>query len=270
MWISREIWPNRLQWSSFLLTFSHLKLKIRNLSADTGFLFLFKALRKEVLQNIIKLFSLALQAKFLSEEITKSMRNRFPSFFILLSFFSVLLFSCGKEEQNYVPRPKGFNRIDLPPQRYQKLAEDRPYSFEYSKSATILPDTFALAGKDWIFIYYPQFKANIQLTYKQVNNNQNLLRNYINDSFKLTGKHQVRASSIQEQRLVTAHNLTAMIFKIEGDVPSPYQFYTTDSTKNFLRGAIYFSTAAKNDSLAPVINFIQKDMIHLLNTLQWR
>jgi len=198
------------------------------------------------------------------------MQNRIPAFFILLSFLSVFFLSCGNKEQAYVPKPKGFNRIQLPPQLYQKLREDRPYSFEYSKSARILPDTFALAGKDWIFIYYPQFNANIQLTYKSVKNSQVLLRDYINDSFKLTGKHQVRASSIQEQRLLTDHNLTAMLFKIEGDVPSPYQFYTTDSTKHFLRGAIYFSTATKNDSLTPVINFIQKDMIHLLNTLQWR
>jgi len=198
------------------------------------------------------------------------MQNRFVFFFILLSFLSLLLCSCEKGEQTYVPKPKGFNRIQLPPQLYQQLKEDRPYSFEYSKSARILPDTFALAGKDWIFIYYPQFNANIQLTYKPVKNSQVLLRDYINDSFKLTGKHQVRASSIQEQRLLTHHNLTAMLFKIEGDVPSPYQFYTTDSTNHFLRGAIYFSTATKNDSLTPVINFIQKDMIHLLNTLQWR
>lgn len=197
------------------------------------------------------------------------MFNRLPGFLIYI-IVTTLLFSCGKEEQAYVPKPKGFNRIDLPPQLYQKLTEDRPYSFEYSKSARILPDTFALAGKDWIFIYYPKFKANIQLTYKPVKNNQLLLKDYINDSFKLTGKHQVRASSIQEQRLLTDNNLTAMIFKIEGDVPSPYQFYTTDSTRHFLRGAIYFSTATKNDSLTPVIDFIQKDMIHLLNTLQWR
>lgn len=197
------------------------------------------------------------------------MQNRFPLFTILVSFSS-FLFSCGNDQQSYVPRPKGFNRIDLPAQTYQKLTEKHPYTFEYSKSARVVPDTFATAQKDWIFIYYPQFKANIQLTYKDINNDPKRLQDYINDSFKLTGKHQVRASSIQAQKLVTTNDLTAMIFKIEGDVPSPYQFYTTDSTKHFLRGAIYFSTATKNDSLAPVVNFIQKDMVHLLNTLQWR
>ncbi|MCF0058355.1 gliding motility lipoprotein GldD [Dyadobacter sp. CY356] len=197
------------------------------------------------------------------------MQNRFP-LIIILALFSSFLVSCGNDQQSYVPRPKGFNRIDLPAQTYQKLTEKHPYTFEYSRSARIMPDTFANAQKDWIYIYYPQFKANIQLTYKDINNDPKRLQDYINDSFKLTGKHQVRASSIQAQKLVTTNDLTAMIFKIEGDVPSPYQFYTTDSTTHFLRGAIYFSTATKNDSLAPVVNFIQKDMVHLLNTLQWR
>jgi gliding motility-associated lipoprotein GldD len=197
------------------------------------------------------------------------MQSRFPYFIFLLILVSFLV-SCGNDQQNYVPRPKGFNRIDLPQQAYQQLTENHPYTFEYSKSAKILPDTFSTSGKDWIFIHYPRFQANIQLTYKDINNDPKRLQDYINDSFKLTGKHQVRASSIQSQKLLTANHMTAMLFKIEGDVPSPYQFYTTDSTKHFLRGAIYFSTATKNDSLAPVVDFIRKDMVHLLNTLRWR
>jgi gliding motility-associated lipoprotein GldD len=190
----------------------------------------------------------------------------------IISFvFSLILVSCNTNEQtSYVPKPKGFNRIDLPPHQFQALNEVRPYQFDYSRWAQVLPDTFATAGKDWLFIHYPQYNANIQLTYKPLANNGKLLQEYINDSYKLAGKHQIRASSIQEQRLLTKTGRTAVIFKIEGDVPSPYQFYTTDSTNHFLRGAIYLSTASKNDSLAPVIEFIRKDMVQLLNTLKWR
>ena len=169
-----------------------------------------------------------------------------------------------------MPRPKGYNRINLPQHTYQQLTENHPYTFEFSKSARVMPDTFSTAQKDWLFIQYPQFEANIQLTYKPLNNDQNKLKDYINDSFKLAGKHQIRASSIQERRFLTKSGRTVTIFKIEGDVPSPYQFYTTDSTKHFLRGAIYFPIATKNDSLAPVIDYVQADMLQLLNTLQWR
>ena len=199
-------------------------------------------------------------------------KNPLPSYILIIFCFLtfLILFSCGKEEQNYVPRPKGYNRIDLPQHAYQKLTESHPYTFEFSKMARILPDTFSTAQKDWLFIQYPKFDANIQLTYKPLNNDPNKLKNYINDSFKLAGKHQIRASSIQEQHILTKSGRTVTIFKIEGDVPSPYQFYTTDSTEHFLRGAIYFPIATKNDSLAPVIDYIQADMLHLLNTLEWR
>ncbi|MCF0061400.1 gliding motility lipoprotein GldD [Dyadobacter chenwenxiniae] len=189
---------------------------------------------------------------------------------LLFSLIWIVLASCSKKEERYVPKPKGFNRLDLPPHAYQKLTQPHPYTFEISKFAEALPDTFRTAGKDWIFINYPQFKANIQITYKEIGNNPALLKSYIDDSYKLASKHQIRASAIQEQRVMSKTGKTAILFKIEGDVPSPYQFYTTDSTKHFMRGAIYFPTATKNDSLAPVIDYLQKDMIQLLNTLDWR
>lgn len=192
------------------------------------------------------------------------------SVLLLVLSFSVAFFSCEKEEQSYVPKPKGYNRIELPTHQYQKLLQEHPYRFEFSKYANVVADTFPMAEKDWIFINYPQFKANIQLTYKAIGNDPKKLSDFINDTYKLTSKHQIRASSIQEQRVLTKSGKTAILFKIEGDVPSPYQFYTTDSTRHFLRGAIYFPTATKNDSLAPIIDYLQKDMLQLLNTLEWR
>jgi gliding motility-associated lipoprotein GldD len=189
--------------------------------------------------------------------------------FLALGF---LLISCGSDDQNnsYVPKPKGYNRIVLPSHTYQKLDAAYPYTFEYSTSAVILPDTFPQAEKDWIFIYYPRFNANIQLTYKEIRNDPARLKDFINDAYKLASKHQIRASALQEQTIQTNSGRTATLFRLEGDVPTPFQFYTTDSTTHYLRGAIYFPTATKNDSLAPVIDFIQKDALRLLNTLRWK
>ncbi len=219
--------------------------------------------------NKFTCISLALHT---DQSLCNMMSTRYILF--LKNFFPVvvmlLLLSCGQQEQHYAPKPKGYNRIDLPAHSYQSLTEKHPYTFAYSKWAQILPDTFATAQKDWIFIHYPKLEANIQLTYKPLANDQGKLREYINDAYKLAGKHQIRASSIQEQRVVTRTGRTVMIFKIEGDVPSPYQFFTTDSSRHFLRGAIYFPVATKNDSLAPVIDYLQKDMVQLVNTLEWK
>lgn len=189
-----------------------------------------------------------------------------------LFLVSLLLITCGSGDQDdsYVPKPKGYNRIVLPPNTYQKLDAQHPYTFEYSSAAVILPDTFPQAEKHWIFIYYPQFNANIQLTYKEIRNSPARLKDFIDDAYKLAGKHQIRASAVQEQTIKTSSGRTATLFRLEGDVPTPFQFYTTDSTTHYLRGAIYFPTATKNDSLAPVIDFIQKDALRLLNTLRWK
>jgi gliding motility-associated lipoprotein GldD len=62
-----------------------------------------------------------------------------------------------------------------------------------------------------------------------------------------------------------------LVYRIEGkEVASPFQFWVSDSSTHFLRGALYFSVRPNNDSLEPVINFIVKDIDHLLSTLEWR
>lgn len=191
---------------------------------------------------------------------------------VLLSVITGITFSgCSSSgSESYVPKPKGYQRIDLPPHSYVPLQEEHPYWFQMSKYAHVLPDSFAPNEPHWIFIDYPQHQANIQLTYKRVRNNPGLLKEYIDDSYKLAAKHQIHATAIQEQIITTPKGHTVTLFRLLGDVPSPYQFYTTDSTDHFLRGAIYFPVANKSDSLAPVVDYIKTDMLELINTLSWK
>jgi gliding motility-associated lipoprotein GldD len=57
--------------------------------------------------------------------------------------------------------------------------------------------------------------------------------------------------------------------ELTGEVPSHFQFFVTDSTQHFLRGALYFPSV-QEDSLSPVIEYVKKDIIHMLNTLEWK
>ncbi|HKI89469.1 MAG TPA: hypothetical protein VKA38_10600, partial [Draconibacterium sp.] len=59
------------------------------------------------------------------------------------------------------------------------------------------------------------------------------------------------------------------VYKIEGNAASPMQFYLTDSTRNFLRGAFYIREVPNIDSLRPVINFLEPDIIHIIETTTW-
>ncbi|MDJ1505458.1 gliding motility lipoprotein GldD [Xanthocytophaga agilis] len=191
---------------------------------------------------------------------------------ILVLFISglVLLASACGGEPDYVPKPKGYNRIDLPDHTYQSLEGKYPYQFEYSSHAIIRPDTFATAEPYWIFVYYPALKANLQLTYKSVDEDPKKFQELINDAYRLANKHNVKAEAIDEFIMKTKDGKTANLFTLQGEVPSQFQFYITDTTTHFFRGALYFKTATKNDSLAPVIDYIKKDAMHMLNTLKWK
>jgi len=145
-----------------------------------------------------------------------------------------------------------------------------PYNFEYSEHATLLTDTSGIRERYWIEIYYPELKSDIHITYKKLDHNKTLLKEYLNDSYTLTAKHQIKAYAIDEVIAKTPSGKTAVIAELEGEVPSQFQFTITDSTENFLRGALYFNTKVQNDSLEPAIAYMKKDIMHLINTLQWK
>lgn len=180
--------------------------------------------------------------------------------------FTLSLWACDRE---YLPKPLGYNRLDLPAPAYQPLPDSLPYSFEYSKHATLLEDTSFVRERYWIEIYYPAIKANIHITYKKLNGNSKLLKEYMDDSYTLTAKHQIKAYAINEVITVTPSGKTAVIAELEGEVPSQFQFTLTDSTRNFLRGALYFNTKVQNDSLSPAIEYMKRDMMHIINTFEW-
>lgn len=173
-------------------------------------------------------------------------------------------------ERTYMPKPVGYNRLILPEHAYQLLPDTLPYTFEYSKHAKLLADTSRIREKFWIEIYYPALKSNVHVTYKKINHNKKLLEEYLKDAYTLTAKHQIKAYAIDEVIATTPSGKTAVIAELEGEVPSQFQFTITDSTENFLRGALYFNTKVQNDSLAPAIAYMKKDLMHMINTFDWR
>jgi len=190
--------------------------------------------------------------------------------FLCICVVASICYSCGKTESDYAPKPTGFNRLDLPEHQYQLLQEGHPYTFEYSKAAVIQRDTFRNSEPHWIVVYYPKLNSRIQFTYKAVNNDPVRLQNMMADAAKLAFKHDKKAYSITDKILTTKSGKRAIIFELEGEVPSHYQFFVTDSTKHYLRGALYLMTATENDSLRPIIDYMKADCRHILETLQWK
>ena len=186
---------------------------------------------------------------------------------LLIVISSAAFFTSCKKD--YQPKPLGYNRLILPEPVYRLSPDTLPYQFEYSAHAKFLNDTSWVSEKHWVEVYYPELKANIHITYKRIRNFDQL-KEYFNDAFVLTSKHQIKANAIDEVVVKTPSGKTATIAELNGEVPSQFQFTITDSTTHFLRGAVYFFTKVNNDSLAPAIDYVKKDAMHLVNTIEWR
>jgi len=191
--------------------------------------------------------------------------RRFPAIFLV----TALLMLTGGCSDSYTPKPRGYFRIDMPEKGYQVLDSAYPYTFEYPVYADITADSSKMAEPYWINIRYKPFRATLHLSYKVINGN---LAKYLNDAHTLVNKHIPKANAITQREFIDRdHHVYGLVYNIRGaDAASSYQFYVTDSLTKFVRGALYFNMVPNNDSLAPVIDFLTKDMEHMINTFRWK
>lgn len=178
-------------------------------------------------------------------------------------YILILLFTSCRN--NFVPKPRGFFRIDLPVHSYGPYISDFPYSFDYSEYANI-----SVVNKDsfWINIEYNELLGKIHLSYKAINNN---FSKYLEDSHMLAYKHSTKADAINETRYENYEKkVYGILYEIKGNVASSVQFFLSDSIRNFIRGALYFEVLPNKDSLAPVIKYIKDDIVYLMESFSWK
>ena len=195
------------------------------------------------------------------------MKNRLFVLLVALAF-AIIAISCNREP-NYLPKPRGYFRIDLPKKTYTKVDTIERYSFECPDYALLTYDRYSPDEKNWINIEFPQFKGSIHLTHKPVNGN---LGDYLEDVHTMVVKHLQKANGVRDSLIINEeHQVYGLFIEMDGKgVATPMQFYLTDSTRNFVRGALYFNFQPNNDSMQPVINFIRQDIDHLFNTFEWK
>ena len=195
------------------------------------------------------------------------MKNKLSILLVALAIAFVAN-SCDNDD-NYLPKPRGYFRIDLPEKSYTKVDTIERYSFECPQSALVTPDPYSPYEKNWINIEMPAFKGSIHLTHKPVTDN---LGEYLEDVHTMVTKHLQKANGVHDSLIVNKeHKVYGMFIEMDGTgVATPMQFYLTDSTRNFVRGALYFNFLPNNDSMQPVINFIREDIDHLIKTFEWK
>lgn len=194
--------------------------------------------------------------------------NKIPAYIIISLILVAFLFSSC-ENDDYHPKPKGYFRIEKPDKDFVKLDSNLSYSFTYPEYVEIENDYLTEDKHEWINLWYPDFKGTLHLSYHEVNDN---LPRLIKDAHEFVDKHIPKANEIKTRKYINdSAQVYGLIYEIKGTgTATPYQFYITDSTQHFVRGALYFETKPNNDSLAPVINFIEKDINKIIESFQWK
>jgi gliding motility-associated lipoprotein GldD len=201
------------------------------------------------------------------------------------------LFVAAGCNSDYTSKKRGYFKIDFPKRNYLKFEKEGfPYSFEYPAYASIVKDSAYFDNTSdnpyWVNVDFPAFHGKIYISYKTIGGRSiykvktgngykdsagnNSFEKMVDDAYKLTYKNDIKAYSIEDSVMHTPNNLTGIFFRLSGSVATAKQFFISDTTKHFLRGALYFNATPNEDSLMPVNEFLQEDMKHLINTVRWK
>lgn len=184
--------------------------------------------------------------------------------FFILSL--IVLFAACRGEA--VPKPRGYFRVTLPEHSYSPFASECDIAMDVPNYAKIeiFKDKIS-EDSCWFNIQIPRFKATIYCTYFKVNGN---LESLIGDSYAFAAKHEMKATALKRTLIHDQENkLNGIIYDIEGEAASQAQFFLTDSTTHFFRGSLYFNNKPNPDSIAPVLEFVRKDIDHMVRSVRW-
>jgi gliding motility-associated lipoprotein GldD len=215
-------------------------------------------------------------------------RTLYNTYLFLLIAFCFSFISCNS---TYTSKKKGYFKVDFPERKYLSFQKEGfPYTFEYPVYAQIIKDSTYFDSNPenpyWINIDFPQFGGRIFLSYKIIGGKANyklkqadgsyrdsiginVFDKMVNDAFNLTNKNQAITTAIKDSLMHTPYNVTGIFFKVGGNAATAKQFFLSDTTKNFIRGALYFDVTPNADSLRSVQDFLQADIEHMINTFRW-
>lgn len=181
---------------------------------------------------------------------------------IIVFIISFVWIGC---QDNVQPKPKGELRLEYPKPKYQKYVSDCPFVFEYSDFAQVLPST---KGACWYNLNYKTMKGNVFITYFPIRNDFQL---HVKEVEKMVYEHTIKASAIDTKSFSYPENrVFGNFYELKGQTASNIQFFITDSTRHFVTGNLYFKTRPKPDSLAPAVDYVKKDLLHMISTFKWK
>jgi gliding motility-associated lipoprotein GldD len=189
---------------------------------------------------------------------------------IFILIITALFFASCSGNHDYSPKPRGYFRIIFPKKEYQVYNTTCPFTFIYPKYAVVEPDKKAGAKPCWLNMQFTQFNGTLHLSYEPIQSKKEF-NELVEDAHKLSFKHTVKATGIDEGVIsYPEKKVYGIYYTIEGNAASSVQFYLTDSTKNYIRGALYFNTEPRLDSIQPVLTFVKQDVDLMIKSFRWK
>ena len=175
--------------------------------------------------------------------------------------FLIIIISC--KQDSTVPRPKAFVSIQFDDKQYYKPKFPKKYPFSFE-----VPKYSALEQIDnHLNLNFKKYRAKLHISYFSLEND---LKRHTENSRRLAFKHTSKANSISEIIYQNdERNVYGVKFDFDGSTATSTQFFLTDSSNHFFRGALYFNTQ-KSDSLAIIEEYLKVDVTRIIETFCWK
>lgn len=175
----------------------------------------------------------------------------------------IVIISCGGND-NPIPKPPTYLELDMPDRTYSMYTDSCNYSFEKPAYFEVNEVRGSECNRD---ISFGKLNGTLHLSVIDMDTS---LAAYVNYAIDKVGEHKIKATAILDTNIIRDESkVYGTFFELQGNVASPFQFYVTDSTERFYSGVVYFNSRPNYDSILPSLNFVKKDLLHFMNTIEW-
>lgn len=188
---------------------------------------------------------------------------------LLMGALMALMVSCGGggDGDSAVPRRYAYPRAALYPPEYRATGGTPELSL--NSGAVIVADSVLENGSRWVTVDYPRYNGKVYITFLATSPAE--FPRELENRMERIGLN-AGAGSMESVTVPSAGGgFRGELFAARGESVSPVQFLAynkeltllTFGTFNFRQGV----DVSRTDSLAPVVNAVRDDMIHLLKHL---
>lgn len=192
-------------------------------------------------------------------------RILFPAVTACAVLAATVACSNGDRSNAPVPKPDAWPRIGIPPEEYT-VHQFNKVSFPLNSEATVT--SREKDGGVWIDISYPTFhNTRLYLTLLQATSSENLTEILDNRRERMELNSGGAVTEITE--LTSEGGWECMLALTHSSVTTPLQILAHDG-RNVISGSLYFNfpPSTNPDSVSPIVDAVNRDLIHTLKNIR--